>query len=955
MKYRKEWLKKIAKVTHVLLVTVFIIGLGSWGPISYAASGTITTMSPTSGTTSGGTSVTLTGTNLNPSNAIVNAVSVIIDGITVSPTFSGPSTVTFDTPPHASSPGGVTVVVKILSTSQLITVPQKFYYVGGSPPSINTITPTNGIITGGTTVTITGTALSGATVKFGGTPGTITSTSATTVVVKTPPHAAAYVDVEVTTMFTPSAIKSSGFLYVPLPVQPTINTVNPNSGSAGGGTKLDINGSNFQYGAVVSIGGTPGIGGSITATQIHNVVTPPHAAGKVDVTVTNPNAPAATVLNGFTYTATIPPPSSLSTPTGLALAAVVKDNQDPTKYNFIIAWDKVTNATGYEIERTQIPNGPVVTSAYNMATFSKMAPGTYYYVVRATNGSDKSNNSTELQVVIADSATSINNLSVDKNPYDPAKGSLTLSYTLSGSSGTNKIEVGVGSVTTKQQKTFSFSNIQNGPQTIMWDGKDDANATATNGDYIFVVSVTENGQLTQKNVPFAVGADGTPPGGGGGAVCGNGACESGEDASSCPNDCSSGAMNNSNFGNNNSSGSGTLTDTGTGNTSGSQTGTVNLKPADDILSCQEVKPNVILSTYSSAVIRCKLQKPPYYVTAKIVKGDYTPPNDPDPSAVAKTVLNNKQISLQVLSLTWNGIDDYDQPAAEGDYTFVVSATPDSGTAPDISIQKIHVMQNPPVQTQEASATQPGGQSSKPKAPKPAPKPPEPSKCPGVNYPIDIDGHWAKDFIRLGYDLCVFRGYKDGSFHPDGKISRAEAVKAALVAAGIGPKYGCWDTDCGSPFFDLVMWQGQWLRPAADLKIVKGVAEHAFAPERSITRGEGSVLIAKAFHLKPFDAKLCWSPNCGAGYPNNFFIDITDKTQGSYLRALWDKGIIKGTGPNAFDPNRPMTRGEFAALLMKTGEVLGKIKASTPPAPAPAPAPAPTQQTAPTQETLQTLQ
>lgn len=80
----------------------------------------------------------------------------------------------------------------------------------------------------------------------------------------------------------------------------SVSSVSPPHGPAAGGTQITILGSGFQPGATVKVGGvaasvTSVAGGSIVAT------TGAHATGKVDVTVTNPDASNATGAGGFFY------------------------------------------------------------------------------------------------------------------------------------------------------------------------------------------------------------------------------------------------------------------------------------------------------------------------------------------------------------------------------------------------------------------------------------------------------------------------------------------------------------------------------------------------------------------------------------------------------------------------------------------------------------------------------
>ena len=118
--------------------------------------------------------------------------------------------------------------------------------------------------------------------------------------------------------------------------------------------------------------------------------------------------------------------------------------------------------------------------------------------------------------------------------------------------------------------------------------------------------------------------------------------------------------------------------------------------------------------------------------------------------------------------------------------------------------------------------------------------------------------------------------------------------------------------------DLDMWQGPWIRAAWDLKIVKGVAANRFAPNRGMIRAEAAVVVDNAFNIKPFQG--CYTANCGAGHAYNFFLDIKDAWQGPYIRSLWDAGLITGTGPNKFEPDRPITRAELTKLILKGKEM-----------------------------------
>ena len=86
---------------------------------------------------------------------------------------------------------------------------------------------------------------------------------------------------------------------------PTATSVAPTSGTTAGGTAAVLTGTNFVTGATVTVGGTAATGVTVASATSIDFTTPAHAAGAVDVVVTNPDAQSATLAGGFTYTAPV--------------------------------------------------------------------------------------------------------------------------------------------------------------------------------------------------------------------------------------------------------------------------------------------------------------------------------------------------------------------------------------------------------------------------------------------------------------------------------------------------------------------------------------------------------------------------------------------------------------------------------------------------------------------------
>jgi len=163
---------------------------------------TITSLGPTSGSIAGGTSVTITGTNLRSTS------SVRFGSTPASFTVIDDSHVIATAPVHAA--GLVNVWVTNAAGTTTNTSASWFTYKA-TRPAVTAVTPNAGPVAGGSSVVITGSGFTGTTmVKFGTTAtATFSVVNDTTINVTTPAHAAALVNVFVTTPGGTSAAVSA--------------------------------------------------------------------------------------------------------------------------------------------------------------------------------------------------------------------------------------------------------------------------------------------------------------------------------------------------------------------------------------------------------------------------------------------------------------------------------------------------------------------------------------------------------------------------------------------------------------------------------------------------------------------------------------------------------------------------------------------------------------------------
>jgi len=167
---------------------------------------TVLGITPSSGSTAGGTEVTVSGINF------AAGATVTIGGVTATNVRIVSSTsILAATGPHQAGPAEVTVTVD----GRASTLSSAFTFVTLPPPTISSIVPASGSTAGGTTVTIAGTNFAaGAAVAIGGVAATgVTVVSAASLQAVTPARTAGQADV-VVTVAGQSATLAKGFTYI---------------------------------------------------------------------------------------------------------------------------------------------------------------------------------------------------------------------------------------------------------------------------------------------------------------------------------------------------------------------------------------------------------------------------------------------------------------------------------------------------------------------------------------------------------------------------------------------------------------------------------------------------------------------------------------------------------------------------------------------------------------------
>jgi hypothetical protein len=274
---------------------------------TYQLSPTINWIGPISGPAKFSNLVTISGANFATGDTVTFG-GVRATGVKV----VNSTTITAQTPTSAA--GSVNVVVT--SKAGIASTPA-ITYTFNPPPSVSSVSPASGPLTGGVSLVVSGTNfLPGARVMIGTAPATNVSTTAGSIAATTPPGTAGTVNVIVTNPDGQSSTAAGAYSYEQ--PAPALATVAPASGSVKGGTLVVLNGANFLPNPTVTFGGVAATVTSTTANAITVSAPANSSTGVVSVTVTNTDGQAGTLSTGYDYVTAGPTPtvSSITSASG---------------------------------------------------------------------------------------------------------------------------------------------------------------------------------------------------------------------------------------------------------------------------------------------------------------------------------------------------------------------------------------------------------------------------------------------------------------------------------------------------------------------------------------------------------------------------------------------------------------------------------------------------------------
>jgi hypothetical protein len=158
------------------------------------------------------------------------------------------------------------------------------------------------------------------------------------------------------------------------------------------------------------------------------------------------------------------------------------------------------------------------------------------------------------------------------------------------------------------------------------------------------------------------------------------------------------------------------------------------------------------------------------------------------------------------------------------------------------------------------------------------------------------GSWYKTYVGKIVSANVGGGYPDGTFRPLSKVTRAEFAKMICQAMG-------WQLiETATPSFTDVPvkhWAFKYLETAKAHGVISGYPDGSCKPDKSISRAEIAVQLAKALSLPSSSSALT---------------DVSGYWSAGFIGACVKAGLMGGYPNGTFRPNNETTRAEAAKVI-----------------------------------------
>lgn len=177
--------------------------------------------------------------------------------------------------------------------------------------------------------------------------------------------------------------------------------------------------------------------------------------------------------------------------------------------------------------------------------------------------------------------------------------------------------------------------------------------------------------------------------------------------------------------------------------------------------------------------------------------------------------------------------------------------------------------------------------------------------PPIGKPTDIQSHWAQAFIQALVDRSFISGFPDGSFKPDAILTRAQFAAILAKSFDLPAKRQ------PIPFNDVPsnFWGADAINKATAMGFISGYPDGTFRPGQNLTRVQAMVALVSGLGLTGGQLSILGTYSDRTGIPSYAVEAVSTATQ--------KRMVVNYPTPKQLNPNRDMTRAEFAAILYQS--------------------------------------
>lgn len=172
--------------------------------------------------------------------------------------------------------------------------------------------------------------------------------------------------------------------------------------------------------------------------------------------------------------------------------------------------------------------------------------------------------------------------------------------------------------------------------------------------------------------------------------------------------------------------------------------------------------------------------------------------------------------------------------------------------------------------------------------------------PAVSLPAAAENSWLQPYLDKLVSWGVMRGDQAGNLDPDRPISRAEYVSL------INRAYG-YDETAKNPYSDVspTDWYYDDISVGSTAGYFSGTSSTTASPLSTLTREQATVILARNLMLQE---------SLGETLSFTDSRSLSDWSRG-LVKSAAQQGVVKGYPDGTFQPQRDITRGEVAVLLV----------------------------------------